>query len=75
MRHEQFFYQQVERYKQATSQQERNALLYQIEISLQIFTPREVMQIAKRGGKLTEQHKQQVLGYIAVYFDLKLDEI
>lgn len=65
----------VERYQQAASQQERDDLLYQIGISLQIFTPREVMQIAKRGGKLTEQHKQQVLGYIAVYFDLKLDEI
>lgn len=68
-------WQKVEHYQQAASQQKRNDLLYQIGISLQIFTPREVMQITKRGGKLTEQHKQRVLGYIAVYFDLNLDEI
>lgn len=46
-------WQKVEHYQQAASQQKRNDLLYQIGISLQIFTPREVMQIAKRGGKLT----------------------
>lgn len=68
-------WQNVERYQQAASQQERNDLLYLIGISVQIFTPREVTQIAEQGGKLTEQHEQQVLGYIAVYFNLNLDEI
>ena len=65
----------VERYQQAASPQEQNDLLYQIGIGLQIFTPREVTQIAEQCGRLTEEHKQQVLGYIAVYFNLNLDEI
>ncbi len=68
-------WQKVERYQQAANQQERNDLLYQIGISLQIFTPREVTQIAEQCGKLTEEHRQRVLGYIAVYFDLNLDKI
>lgn len=64
---------QVERYQKATTQQERDQLLYQIGISSKLFTVREVNQIAERGGKLTEEQRQRVLGYVEVYFNLDLD--
>jgi hypothetical protein len=64
---------QVERYQKATTQQERDELLYQIGISSKLFTVREVNQIAGRGGKLFEEQRQRVLGYVEVYFNLDLD--
>lgn len=64
---------QVERYQKATTQQERDQLLYQIGISSKLFTVREVNQIAERGGKLSEAQRQRVLGYVEVYFNLDLD--
>jgi hypothetical protein len=64
---------QVERYQKATSQQERDELLYQIGISSKLFTVREVNQIAERGGKLYDEQRQRVLGYVEVYFNLDLD--
>lgn len=67
-----FVLKQVERYQKATSQQERDKLLYQIATSYQIFTLREVDQIAKRGGKLSEEQRQRVLGFVEVYFNLDL---
>ncbi len=62
----------VKRYQQATSQQERDELLYQIAISSKLFTDRELAQIAERGGKLSEHQRQRVLGYVEVYFNLDL---
>lgn len=62
----------VERYQKATSQQKRDDLLYQIAISSKLFTDREVAQIAEREGKLSEQQRQRVLGYVEVYFNLDL---
>lgn len=67
-----FVLKQVERYQKATSQQERDKLLYQIATSYQIFTLREVDQIAKRGGKLSDEQRQRVLGFVEVYFNLDL---
>jgi len=64
---------QVECYQKATSQQERDELLYQIGISSKLFTVREVNQIAERGGKLYDEQRQRVLGYVEVYFNLDLD--
>lgn len=64
---------QVERYQKATSQQERDELLYQIGISLKLFAAREVNQIVECGGKLDDEQRQRVLGYIEVYFNLDLD--
>ena len=64
---------QVERYQKATTQQERDELLYQIGISSKLFTVREVNQIVGRGGKLSEEQRQRVLGYVEVYFNLDLD--
>jgi hypothetical protein len=64
---------QVERYQKATTQQERDELLYQIGISSKLFTVREVNQITGRGGKLAEEQRQRVLGYVEVYFNLDLD--
>lgn len=64
---------QVERYQKATTQQERNDLLYQIGISSKLFTVREVDQIGDRGGKISDEQRQRVLGYIEVYFNLDLD--
>ena len=64
---------QVERYQKATSQQERDDLLYQIAISSKLFTVRDVAQIAERGGELSEEQRQRVLGYVEVYFNLDLD--
>lgn len=66
---------QVERYQKATSQQERDDLLYQIAISSKLFTVREVNQIAERGGELSEEQRQRVLGYVEVYFNLDLGGI
>lgn len=66
---------QVELYQKATSQQERDNLLYQIGISSKLFTVREVTQFAERGGKLSEQQRQRVLGFIEVYFNLDLGGI
>ena len=63
---------QVEHYQKATSQQERDALLYQIGISSKLFTVREVALLAARGGKLSEDQRQRVLGYVEVYFNLDL---
>ncbi|MBV8885430.1 MAG: hypothetical protein JO235_15745 [Chroococcidiopsidaceae cyanobacterium CP_BM_RX_35] len=60
----------VERYQKVASQQERNDLLYQIAFSSQIFTTREMGQIAERGGKLSEQQRQLLLGFLEVYFNL-----
>ena len=65
--------QQIERYQKATSQQERDQLLYQIALSAEIFTTRELERIAKRGGMANEQ-RQVVLGYLEVYFNLNLNE-
>ena len=67
-----FVLKQVERYQKATSQRERDELLYQIATSYQIFTLREVDQIAKRGGKLSDEQRQRVLGFVEVYFNLDL---
>ena len=67
--------QQVERYQKATSQQERDKILYQIGIGWKLFTVREVTQIAERGGKLSEQQRQRVLGFVEVYFNLDLGRI
>lgn len=64
---------QVERYQKVTTQRERDELLYQIGISSKLFTVREVNQIAERGGKLSEEQRQRVLGYVEVYFNLDLD--
>ena len=64
---------QVERYQKATTRQERDELLYKIGISSQLFPVREVNQIAERGGKLSEEQRQRVLGYVEVYFNLDLD--
>ena len=66
---------QVERYQKATSQQERDDLLYQIAISSKLFTVRDVAQIAERGGELSEEQRQRVLGYVEVYFNLDLGGI
>lgn len=66
---------QVERYQKATSQQERDDLLYQIAISSKLFTVRDVAQIAERGGELSEEQRQRVLGYVEVYFNLNLGGI
>lgn len=63
---------QVKRYQKATTQQERDELLYQIGISSKLFTVREVNQIAER-GRISEAQRQRVLGYIEVYFNLDLD--
>ena len=63
---------QVERYQKAISQQERDDLLYQIGIALNIFTPREVERIILQDRKLTDEQKQLVLGFIEVYFQLNL---
>ncbi|HEY9845498.1 MAG TPA: hypothetical protein V6D03_04810 [Candidatus Caenarcaniphilales bacterium] len=62
----------VERYQTATSQQERDNLLYQVALSSNIFTAREIAQIAERRGTLSEQQRQRVLGYVEVYFNLDL---
>ena len=64
---------QVECYQKATNQQERDELLYKIGISSKLFTVREVNQIAERGGKLYDEQRQRVLGYVEVYFNLDLD--
>ncbi len=64
---------QVERYQKATTQQERDELLYQIGISAKLFTVREVNQIAERGENLSEEQRQRVLGYAEVYCNLDLD--
>ncbi len=64
---------QVEHYQKATTQQERDQLLYQIGISAKLFTVRELNQVVERGGKLFEGQRQRVLGYIEVYCNLDLD--
>ena len=64
---------QVECYQKATNQQERDDLLYQIGISSELFTIRELDRIAKCGGQLADEQRQRVLGYIEVYFNLDLD--
>ena len=66
---------QIERYQKATSQQERDDILYQIAIGSKLFTAREVAQIAERGGKLFQEQRQRVLGYVEVYCDLDLGGI
>lgn len=66
---------QIDRYQKATSQQERDDLLYQIAISAKLFTAREVEQITKRGGRLLEEQRQRVLGYVEAYCNLDLGDI
>ncbi len=55
--------QQVKRYQNTTSQQERDELLYQIALSAEIFTTRELQRIAERGG-IADEQRQVVLGYL-----------
>jgi hypothetical protein len=62
----------MEHYQKAKSQPERDDLLYQIGVSSEIFTVRELAQIAERGGELSNQQRQRVLGYIEVYLNLNL---
>jgi len=64
---------QVERYQKVTNQQEQDDLLYQIGISSELFTTRELNRIAKCGEQLADEQRQRVLGYIEVYFNLDLD--
>ena len=64
---------QVERYQKATTQQERDDLLYKIGTSSKLFTVRDVNQITESGKKLSEEQRQRVLGYVEVYFNLDLD--
>lgn len=62
----------VEHYQKATSQPERDDLLYQIGLRAEIFTVRELAEIAERGGELSNQQRQRVLGYVEVYLNLNL---
>ena len=64
---------QVERYQKATTQQERDDLLYKIGTSSKLFNVRDVNQITESGKKLSEEQRQRVLGYVEVYFNLDLD--
>jgi ABC-type transport system involved in cytochrome bd biosynthesis fused ATPase/permease subunit len=64
---------QVEHYQKATTQQERDQLLYQIGLSAKLFTVRELNQVVEHGRKLSEGQRQRVLGYIEVYCNLDLD--
>lgn len=68
-----FVLKQVERYQKVTTQQERDELLYEIGISSKLFTVREVSQTSDRGGKLSDEQRQRVLGYVEVYFNIDLD--
>jgi len=62
----------VERYQKATSQRERNDLLDEIALGSEIFTVREMKQITARGGKLSEELRQRLIGFVEVYFNLDL---
>lgn len=62
----------MEHYQKATSQPERDDFLYQIGRGSEIFTVRDLAQIAERGGKLSEQQRQRLLGFFEVYFNLDL---
>lgn len=66
---------QVELYQKATSQQEKDEILYQIAISAKLFSVREEGQITARSGRLSENQRQRVLGYAEAYCNLKLGEI
>lgn len=62
----------IERYQKATSQAERNDLLDEIALGSEIFTVREMKQITARGGKLSEELRQRLIGFVEVYFNLDL---